>query len=51
MIILWKLAFYYHGIRVGHGELIHFNDLCLFMWPTGIDVSQSYTDTYAYAYK
>ena len=32
---------YYHGIRIGHGELMHFNDLHLFIWFRGVDVSKT----------
>ena len=46
-----EISIYYHGIRIGHGELMHFNDLRLFIWSTGVDVSQNYTDTHAYAYE
>ena len=48
---IMEISIYYHGIRIGHGELMHFNDLHLFIWSTGVDVSQSYTDTHAYAYE
>ena len=24
------ISMYYHGIRIGYGELMHFNDMCLF---------------------
>ena len=34
-------SIYYHGIRIGHGELMHFNDLHLFLWFTGVYVSKS----------
>ena len=34
------ISIYYHGIRIGHGELMHFNDLHLFIWFTGSDVSK-----------
>ena len=32
------ISIYYHGIRIGYGELMHFNDLCLFLWLTGVYV-------------
>ena len=32
------ISIYYHGIRIGYGELIHFNDLHLFLWLAGIYV-------------
>ena len=35
------ISTYYHGIRIGHGELMPFNDLCLFMWFTRVDVSKT----------
>ena len=35
---LTEINIYYHGIRIGDGELMHFNDLCLFIWSTGVDV-------------
>ena len=46
-----EISIYYHGIKIGHGKLMHFNDLHLFIWSTGVDVSQNYTDTHAYAYE
>ena len=35
------ISTYYHGIRIGHSELMHFNDLHLFIWFTGVDVSKT----------
>ena len=35
------ISIYYHGIRIGHSELMHFNDLCLFIWFAGVDVSKT----------
>ena len=32
------IRIYYHGIRIGYGELMHFNDLHLFLWLTGVYV-------------
>ena len=33
-----EINIYYCGIRIGHYKLIHFNDLHLFIWSTGVDV-------------
>ena len=41
----------YYCIRIGQSELMHFNDLHLFIWSMEVDVSQNYTDTHAYAYE
>ena len=31
-----EISIHYHGIRIGYGELMHFNDMDLFFWLTGI---------------
>ena len=36
-----EISIYYCGIRIGHSELMHCNDLHLFKWSTGVDVSQT----------
>ena len=41
------ISTYYHGIRIGHSELMHFNDLHLFM----DRCFKNYTDTHVYAYE
>ena len=38
---MMEIRTYYCGIRIGHGEIMHFNDLCLFIWFTGVDVSKT----------
>ena len=48
---IMEISIHYHGIRIGHSELIQFNDLRLFIWSTGMDVTQSCTDTHAYTYE
>ena len=30
------ISIYYCGIRISFGELMHFNDMCVFFWLTGI---------------
>ena len=38
---MMEISIYYCGIRIGHSELMHFNDLRLFIWFTGVDVSKT----------
>ena len=35
------ISIYYRGIRIGYGELMHFNDLHLFLWLTWVYVSKT----------